>query len=156
MPRPPYRSTIITLNEEDNLRRAIESVRWAEEIIVVDAGSTDAPLALASELGAKVFQNPWQGYGQQKNYAQRQATHDWILNLDADEAVSPELAQRDSWQPWPLWKSPDGQRHAPGLPLSARGRTIWAAGSGMAAGIPIISVRLADRRHGQMERAAGA
>jgi glycosyltransferase involved in cell wall biosynthesis len=92
MPRPPVSVTIITLNEEKNLPRAVASVRWADEIVVVDSGSTDRTVEIARGLGAKVFQHPWQGYGQQKNHAQKQATHDWVLNLDADEVVSPQLA----------------------------------------------------------------
>ena len=88
--------TIITLNEENNISRAIESVRWADEIIVVDSGSTDRTVAIAKELGAKVLQQPWPGYGQQKNFAQDQASNDWVLNLDADEAVTPELAKEIS------------------------------------------------------------
>ncbi len=92
MIRPPVSVTIITFNEEENILKAIQSVAWAEEVIVVDSGSTDKTIELAQSLGAKVFHNPWPGYGQQKNYAQQLATHDWILNIDADERVSPELA----------------------------------------------------------------
>jgi glycosyltransferase involved in cell wall biosynthesis len=93
MPRPPVSVTIITLNEENNLPRAIRSVRWADEIVVVDSGSTDRTVELARELGAKVFTNPWQGYGKQKNFAQSRAAHDWVLNIDADEEVPPGLAR---------------------------------------------------------------
>lgn len=93
MPRPPLSVTIITLNEEQNISRAIESVRgFAQEILVVDSGSTDGTTRLARHLGARVITNPWRGYGQQKNFAQTQATHDWILNIDSDEEISPELA----------------------------------------------------------------
>lgn len=93
MPRPPLSVTIITLNEETNIARAIESIRgFAQETLVVDAGSTDRTVEIARNLGAKVMINPWRGYGQQKNFAQMQATYDWVLNLDADEEVSPELA----------------------------------------------------------------
>jgi glycosyltransferase involved in cell wall biosynthesis len=93
MPRPPLSVTIITLNEEANLARAIESVRgFAQEVLVVDSGSTDHTLEIARHLGARVLTNPWRGYGQQKNFAQTQAAHDWVLNIDADEEVSPELA----------------------------------------------------------------
>lgn len=85
--------TIIALNEEKNIARAIESVRaFAQEILVIDSGSTDQTGQVARHLGARVIVNPWRGYGQQKNFAQSQASHDWILNLDADEEVSPELA----------------------------------------------------------------
>lgn len=93
MPRPPLSVTIITLNEEANLARAIESVRgFAQEILVVDSGSTDHTVEIARHLGARVLTNPWRGYGQQKNFAQSQAANDWVMNIDADEEVSPELA----------------------------------------------------------------
>lgn len=90
MARPPLTVTIITLNEEKNLPGAIESVRWADEIIVVDSGSSDRTVEIAEKMGAKVVHNPWPGYGKQKNFAQRQASNDWVLNIDADERVSPE------------------------------------------------------------------
>jgi glycosyltransferase involved in cell wall biosynthesis len=90
--RPPVTVTIIARNEESKLARTIASVRWAEEVLVVDSGSTDRTAQIAAEMGARVLHNPWQGYGQQKNYAQQHAKNDWVLNLDADEAVSPELA----------------------------------------------------------------
>lgn len=93
MPRPPVTVTIITLNEETNIARAIQSVKWAEEIVVVDSGSTDRTVELARSLGARVLHNPWPGHGKQKNFAQQAASHDWVLNLDADEAVTPELAR---------------------------------------------------------------
>lgn len=93
MSRPPLSVTIIALNEEKNIARAIESVRaFAQEVLVVDSGSTDQTTQVARHLGARVLTNPWRGYGQQKNFAQSQAAHDWILNIDADEEVSPELA----------------------------------------------------------------
>jgi glycosyltransferase involved in cell wall biosynthesis len=91
--RPPVSVTIITLNEEKNISRAIQSVRWADETLVVDSGSTDRTVEIARSLGAKVVSNPWPGYGQQKNFAQNQAAHDWILNIDADEEVPPALAR---------------------------------------------------------------
>ncbi len=89
----PISVTLITLNEEKKISQAIESVKWASEIIIVDSGSTDQTVAIAQSLGAHVVHHPWPGYGQQKNYAQRLTTQDWVLNLDADEVVSPELAQ---------------------------------------------------------------
>ena len=88
--RLPLSVTLITLNEEDCLARAIKSVEWAQEILVVDCGSTDQTVKIAQDLGARVLHNPWQGYGQQKNFAQKQAQFDWILNIDADEEVPPE------------------------------------------------------------------
>jgi len=84
---------IITLNEEANIGRTLESVRAiADEIIVVDSGSTDRTVSLAREHGAKVYMEPWKGFAPQKNSALAKATSDWILSLDADEEVSPELA----------------------------------------------------------------
>ncbi|MBZ5647188.1 MAG: glycosyltransferase family 2 protein [Acidobacteriia bacterium] len=82
----------ITLNEEANLPRTLESVRWADEIIIVDNGSTDRTLEIARSFGAKVFTEPWKGYAGQRNSAHDKATSDWILSLGADEEVSPELA----------------------------------------------------------------
>lgn len=94
MRRLPLSVTIITLNEESNIRDALASVSFAEEVILVDSGSTDRTLSIAKEMGAKVFSHPWQGYGHQKNFAQAQAQNSWVLNIDADERVSPELAER--------------------------------------------------------------
>jgi glycosyltransferase involved in cell wall biosynthesis len=84
---------IITLNEEANIVRTLKSVLdIASEIIVVDSGSTDATVALAEAHGAKVSVEPWKGFALQKNSALAKASCDWILSLDADEEVSPELA----------------------------------------------------------------
>jgi glycosyltransferase involved in cell wall biosynthesis len=84
---------VITLNEEANIARTLESVRAiANEMIVVDSGSTDRTVALAREHGAKIFVEPWKGFAAQKNSALAKAAGDWILSLDADEEVSPELA----------------------------------------------------------------
>ena len=84
---------LITLNEAANLPRTLASVRWAAEIVVVDSGSTDATLEIARNFGARVFAEPWKGFAGQKNSAISHATSDWILSLDADEEVSPELAR---------------------------------------------------------------
>jgi len=84
---------IITLNEEANIVRTLQSVKGiADEIIVVDSGSTDQTVALAQAHGAKVFTEPWKGFAPQKNSSLAKATCDWILSLDADEEASPELA----------------------------------------------------------------
>ncbi|HLJ77937.1 MAG TPA: glycosyltransferase family 2 protein [Acidobacteriaceae bacterium] len=84
---------LITKNEEANLRRTLESVRWASEIVVVDSGSTDRTAEIARECGAKFLVEPWRGFGAQKNFAIAHCTGEWVLSLDADEEVSPELAQ---------------------------------------------------------------
>jgi len=82
---------MITLNEEDHIRAACESVSWADEIVVVDSGSSDRTREIAAECGACVFENSWPGFAEQREFASAQATHDWILSLDADERVSEEL-----------------------------------------------------------------
>jgi glycosyltransferase involved in cell wall biosynthesis len=85
-------AVIITYNEEDRLPDALASLRQvADEIVVVDSYSTDRTVAIACEAGARVVQNRFEDYGQQKNFAMAQAGSEWILNLDADERVSPEL-----------------------------------------------------------------
>jgi len=84
---------LITLNEAANLPRTLASVPWAQEIVVLDSGSTDATLEMARAAGARIFEEPWRGFGPQKNAAIAHATGDWILSLDADEEVSPELAR---------------------------------------------------------------
>ena len=86
--------TIIAWNEEERLRACLESVAWADEIVVIDAESTDKTAALAREFTDRVWVRPWPGFAVQKNFAIEQATGEWILSLDADERVTPELACR--------------------------------------------------------------
>jgi len=84
-------ATIITFNEEPNIKAACESVAWADEIVVVDSESTDRTREVAKACGARVIVNPWPGFGAQKQFAVDQAQHDWIFSLDADERVSDNL-----------------------------------------------------------------
>jgi glycosyltransferase involved in cell wall biosynthesis len=84
-------ATIVTFNEERNIARAIESLRCVEEILVVDSGSTDRTVELATNLGVRAIESHWRGYAAQKNFAAESATHDWILSIDADEALSESL-----------------------------------------------------------------
>jgi glycosyltransferase involved in cell wall biosynthesis len=84
---------IITKNEEANLARTLESVRWADEIVIVDCESTDRTGEIAQSFGAKFFVEKWKGFGAQKNSAIAKCSSDWVLALDADEEVSRELAQ---------------------------------------------------------------
>jgi len=84
--------TVITRDEARHVEAALQSVAWADEIIVVDSGSTDDTVSIARRMGARVEVREWPGYGAQKNYAAGIASHDWILSLDADERVSPDLA----------------------------------------------------------------
>jgi glycosyltransferase involved in cell wall biosynthesis len=88
----PVTATVITCNEAANIQAALESLSWADELIVVDSESTDATVSLARQFTDRVIVRPWPGYIAQKNFAAEQATHDWIFSLDADERVSPALA----------------------------------------------------------------
>jgi glycosyltransferase involved in cell wall biosynthesis len=89
---PPVSVTIITLNEAEHIAAAIDSVAWADEVIVVDSGSSDATVDIARGRQATVVSRDWPGYVDQKNYAATLASHDWILSLDADERIPPGLA----------------------------------------------------------------
>ena len=82
---------IITYNEEAKIADALESVKWADEIIVVDSGSSDATCAIAADYGARVIPHEWEGFGRQKQFAVNAASNDWIFSLDADERVTPAL-----------------------------------------------------------------
>jgi glycosyltransferase involved in cell wall biosynthesis len=90
----PVSVVIITYNEERNILRCIESVKaWASEIVVVDSGSTDRTCEIAATMGAKIIHHAFEGHIEQKNFAASQAQNDWVLSLDADEAVDEELSE---------------------------------------------------------------
>ena len=91
--RIPISVYIITKNEEARIERALSSVlAWADEVIVVDSGSTDATVKIAKATSANVYHRDWEGYGPQKRFAEDQCRNAWVLNIDADEEVSPDLA----------------------------------------------------------------
>ena len=94
---PPERKTLsiamIAMNEEANLPRTLESVKWADEIVVVDSGSRDRTIEIAKSFGAKTSYHAFGGHGEQKNVALDLCTSDWTLLLDADEVLTPELQQ---------------------------------------------------------------
>lgn len=91
MKRPAISACIITYNEEANIRKCLESVEWTDEIVVVDSYSTDHTVDIAKEYTKHVIQRDWPGHVAQKNNALDFATNEWVLSLDADERVSPEL-----------------------------------------------------------------
>ncbi len=84
---------IITKDEEHNIRDCLESVRWADEVVVVDNGSTDDTLKICREYRAQVYEEEWKGYSGQKNSAIGKARNEWVLSLDADERVTPDLCE---------------------------------------------------------------
>ena len=89
---PSLTVTLITRNESANIAAALESVSWADEIVVVDAESTDDTAEIARRFTPRVIVRAWPGFVAQKNFAAEQSCHDWILSLDADERVGPALA----------------------------------------------------------------
>ncbi len=91
--RRPVSAVVIALNEEKNIAACLESLRFADEIVVVDSGSTDATLDIARRYTDKVFGVPWKGFGPQKQAAVDCARHDVVLNVDCDERLTPELAE---------------------------------------------------------------
>ena len=90
-PRPPVSCCIVCFNEEQGIQRCLESVKWCDEIIVVDSFSTDKTVAICQDYSTRIIQRAWPGYVEQKRFALSQASHDWVLNIDADEEVSPLL-----------------------------------------------------------------
>ena len=88
----PLSVIVITRNEERNIVACLESVKWADDIIIVDAQSKDATVALAGQFTQKIFVEPWKSFSEAKTFAVSKSRHDWILWLDADERVTPELA----------------------------------------------------------------
>lgn len=84
-------AVIIAYNEADNIEAACQSVKWADEIVVVDSESTDKTGEIAAACGARVAVQKWLGFARQKQFASEQARHEWIFSLDADERVSDEL-----------------------------------------------------------------
>jgi len=84
---------VITKNEEDNLYSGLESVAFANQIVIVDSGSTDRTLEIAAGLGCEIYSEAWQGFGQQKQSAIDKCRESWILVLDADERIPPETAE---------------------------------------------------------------
>jgi glycosyltransferase involved in cell wall biosynthesis len=90
----PITVTIITQNEKANIGRCLESVKWADEIVVVDSGSTDGTLEICERYDCKIIKTEWLGFGPTKHLAVEHASHDWIFSIDSDEEVTPELHQQ--------------------------------------------------------------
>lgn len=87
----PISCVIITLNEENNIKCCLESVKWADEIVVIDSGSTDKTLEICSDYKCKIYETPWLGFGKTKQMAVSKASNEWILAIDSDEELTPAL-----------------------------------------------------------------
>jgi len=142
---PPVTATLITFNEAESIARALRSVSFADEILVVDSGSTDATVEIASRSGARVITHAWEGFAAQKNFASQQACHDWILSLDADEELNPEA--QAAIQDWRV-----SEPSAAGYRWARRARYLgrWILHSGW---YPDYKIRLFDRRRTRWEGA---
>lgn len=136
---PPVTATIITKDEADSIVDALKSLSWADEIIVVDAESTDETVALARQFTDRVYVRAWNGYVDQKNHAASLATHDWIFSLDADERVPAELSAEIRTL---LSTEPD--RHGFRMPRVSFYLGRWMRTTDM---YPDYQLRLYDRRH---------
>jgi glycosyltransferase involved in cell wall biosynthesis len=138
-------AVVLTMNEEPNIRRCLGSLGWAEQVVVVDSGSTDATVPLARALGAEVVTRPWPGFSAQREFALRLPLlhHDWVYFVDADEWVSPQLAAEIGDH----LPSPSCSAFAHRLRLVYQGTWIrhcgWYRGSWV--------VRLVDRRHARYD-----
>lgn len=131
-------ATIIAYNEERNIARAIESLRCCDEIIVIDSGSSDRTCEIAANLGARIVESVWLGFAGQKNFASDRAAHDWILSIDADEALS-EALEGEIWGLKKNGPACDGYT----MPRLAQYLGRWIFHSGW---YPDRKVRLFDRR----------
>jgi glycosyltransferase involved in cell wall biosynthesis len=132
---------ILTRDEEANIGRCLSSMAWADQVIVVDSGSTDGTLAIARSLGVEVVEQPWLGYSDQRDFALRlpQIRHNWVYFVDADEWVSPYLAQEIAVQ----LRAPSCAGFAHRLRLIFLGTWIRHCGWYSAS----LVVRLVDRRY---------
>jgi glycosyltransferase involved in cell wall biosynthesis len=140
MAREPLSVVVITYNNADTLDRCLAEVDWAEEIVVLDSGSDDATVAIARRHGARVAVHPFDDYGPQKQRAIDMASHDWILNLDADEILSPGTRAV-------IEQALAAPRHA-GYRLPRRERMFWTVQHRLSWRNG--HLRLFDRRRGRM------
>jgi glycosyltransferase involved in cell wall biosynthesis len=131
-------AAIIAFNEERNIARVIESLRCCDEMLVLDSGSNDRTVEIASKLGARVEEASWHGYAAQKNIAAQLATYDWVLSLDADESLS-EALEAEIWQIKKNGPKFDGYT----MPRLAQYLGRWILHSGW---YPDRKVRLFDRK----------
>jgi glycosyltransferase involved in cell wall biosynthesis len=138
---PKISAVIITFNEEKNIERCLQSLDWADEIVIVDSCSTDHTVALCQKYTSRIIVHNWEGFVKQKIYATAQASNDWIFSIDADEEVSPQLKSdllkiKQSISSTVAYRMP---------------RKMFYLGKWIAHGswYPDYKVRLFDRKHGR-------
>ena len=136
--RSPLSAVIITQDAATQIEACLASVAFADEILVMDSGSTDATLAIAERHGARVLHQDWLGYGPQKQFAVNAAAHDWVLCLDADERVTPKLREN-------IEKTLVSQRFP--AYRTARANVFMGRVLRHGEGYPDWSLRLFDRNH---------
>ena len=138
-------ASIITLNEEDNIRECLLSLDWVDEVVIVDSLSRDQTVAIGKEMGARVIDKPFAGHVKQKDFAVQSCQFDWVLCLDADERVTEDLKSKIIAL---FEKYPDGALPHYGYTVKRRsfhlGRWIMHGGW-----YPDRNIRLFDRRHGK-------
>lgn len=136
-------ATLITHNEENNIAQALKSLSWADEILVVDSGSSDATVEICRGFQSTILHRDWTGYVDQKNFALEKARNDWVFSLDADERASPELISEIRELNRKGFSSP-GYR----IPRVAYFMGRWIRHGGW---YPDYQLRLFDRRSGRWE-----
>ncbi|NWG13947.1 MAG: glycosyltransferase family 2 protein [Acidobacteria bacterium] len=134
---------MITRNEAANIAEALESLAWADEIVVVYSGSTDTTLEICRRHTDRILHRDWTGFVDQKNYAVQQAAFDWIFSLDADERVSPPLRQEIE-----ELRSSNPAHHGYRIPRVASFMGRWIRHGDW---YPDFQLRLFDRRHGRWQ-----
>jgi glycosyltransferase involved in cell wall biosynthesis len=139
----PISATLIVFNEERNIEEALKSISWADEIVVVDSGSSDGTLAICRKFTDRILHRNWTGYADQKNFAVESARNNWIFSLDADERPSPELKLEIQ----------DLARNGFRKPGYKIPRVAFFLGRWIRHGewYPDCQLRLFDRRHGKWE-----
>ncbi len=144
---PPISAVVIAHNEADSIGRALTSLACADELVVVDSGSTDCTSDVAASFGARVLLHSWPGYAAQKNYGVEQAHHDWILSLDADEELDAQAQAAVH-----AWKASGARPGAAGYRFARRARFLgrWIRHGGW---YPDYKVRLFDRHRGRWQGA---
>ena len=139
----PITAIIITHNEEDRIAETVSSLSCCDEVLVIDSESTDRTHEIASRCGARVIVRKWEGFSRQKNFGAEQASHDWILSIDADERPSIELANEIM-----AWKQGGPDRAARSMPRRVLYLGSWIRHSGW---YPDRKIRLFDRRSAQWQ-----